>query len=300
METQLVPTNLQDKLPAYRVDPADAQALLLEYGAPFTEAGEILASYETVKVTDEDDKATMKLAREQRLKLRQVRIGVENKRKELKADIVKRGNAIDGVARFVKEVITPAEEYLQSQEDFAKIREAQQKAERLEKRTEALSPYPVSPSHYGLDSMSDEDFDTLLEQLEADRQARVAAEVKAKAEAAARAEAERVERERINKENEQLRQQAEAERQKRLDLERAERERREAEEAAARAERARERKERLAPDRDKLLNFSRALEIIRTEKLPEVASDEARAVVNAIDKDLVAMQNKITEQAAKL
>lgn len=300
MDKQLVPLNLQSKLPAYRVDPAESQALLVEYGAPFTEAGEILASYETVEVTDEKDVATMKLAREQRLKLRQVRIGVENKRKELKADIVKRGNAIDGVARFVKEVITPAEEYLQSQEDFAKILDAQRKAQRLAERTAALADHPVSPSHYDLETMTDEDFDSLLKQLEADRRARVAAEEKAKAEAAAKAEAERLERERIRKENEELRQQADAERQKRLALEQAERERREAEEAAARAERVRERKEQLAPDRDKLLHFSRALEIIRTEKLPEVVSDEARLVVESIDRDLVSMQNKITEQAAKL
>ncbi|OLT47746.1 hypothetical protein BJF87_21260 [Gordonia sp. CNJ-863] len=318
MDNQLVPASLQAKLPAYRVDPADAQALLVEYGAPFTEAGEILTTFETIQVKDEDDKATMKLARAHRLKLRQVRIGVENKRKELKADIVKRGNAIDGVARFVKEVITPAEEYLQAQEDFAKIKEAEHKVARLAHRIEALSPLTNNTSVYDLDAMSDDDFESLITRLKQERDDSLAAEEKAKAEAAARAEAERLERERIRAENEALRKQAEverleraelerqsrerinAERAKREELERAERERREAEEAERRAEWERQRRERLAPDRDKLLSFSRALEVIRTEKLPEVASEEARGVIDKIDRDLVAMQNMITERASKL
>ncbi|WP_064256349.1 hypothetical protein [Rhodococcus sp. HS-D2] len=300
MDNQLLPANFQDKLPAYRVEPEEAQALLIEYGAPFTEAGEILSTYETIKVTDEDDKATMKLAREKRLELRKVRVSVENKRKELKADIVKRGHAIDGVARFVKEVIAPAEEYLQLQEDYAKIREAQRKADRIAKRTEALSPYPVSPAHYDLEGMSDEDFDALVISLENERQARIAAEAKAKAEAEARAEAERIEQERIRAENARLKAEAEAERAKREELERAERERKAAEEAEKRQAEETARAERLAPDRDKLLRFGRALETIRTEKLPTVTSEEAAAVVAQIDRELVKLQALVTDAATRL
>ena len=179
----LLPANLEQKLPSYRVDPADAQQLLAEYGAPFTEAGEILAHYETIKVEDENDKPTMKLAREQRLKLRAVRVSVENKRKELKADIVKRGNAIDGVARFVKEVISPAEEYLQSQEDYAKIKAAERAALRKALRTETLAQYTDNTAVYDLESMSDEDFGALTDKLKSEHDARVAAEAQAKADA---------------------------------------------------------------------------------------------------------------------
>ena len=300
MDNKLIPVKLQEKLPAYRVDPAEAQALLVEYGAPFTEAGEILAIYETIKVKDEGDKASMKLARDYRLKVRQVRIGVENKRKQLKEDINKRANAIDGVARFVKEVLAPAEEYLQSQEDYAKLLAAKRAADRLAKRIETLSPLTNNTSVYDLESLDDDDFNALVERLTRERDERIAAEAKAKAGAEARAEAERVERERIRAENEELRKQAEAERLKRVELERVERERVEAEQAVLRADRERQRKELLAPDRDKLLNFSRALEIVRAEKLPEVASDEAKVIVDRISTDLVAMQNMITQQAAQL
>lgn len=300
MTTSLIPTNLEDKLPAYRVDQSEAQALLTEYGAPFTEAGDILATYETIKVTDEDDKATMKLAREKRLKLRQVRISVENKRKELKADIVKRGNAIDGVARFVKEVIAPAEDYLQLQEDYAKIRAAERHAALKAARVEKLSQYTRNTSVYDLDTITDDGFDELVAQLKADHEAKLAAEATAKADAEARAEAERQERERVRAENEQLRQEAAAERAKREGLERAERERKEAQEAELRAERARQRQERLAPDREKLLTFGRALELIRSEKLPEVSSPEATEVVKLIDGMLVKMQAIITDKASQL
>ncbi len=300
MSAELIPTNLAGKLAAYRVDPSDAQALLIEYGAPFTEAGEILANYETVKVTDETDKATMQLAREQRLKLRKVRVSVENKRKELKADIVKRGNAIDGVARFVKEVITPAEEYLQLQEDYAKIKEAERKALAKALRTEALSQYTDQAAVYDLESMTDEQFEELLAKAKAEHEAKVAAEAKAKAEAEARGEAERSERERIRAENERLKAEAEAERKKREELERAERERKAAEDAAKRQAEEAERAQRLAPDREKLMTFARALEVIRTEKLPDVASEEAKSVVATIDDMLVKMQAIITDKAAQL
>ena len=307
MSTDLIPTNLQDQLVAYRVDQDDAQVLLTEYGAPFTEAGEILTTYETIKVADENDTTTMKLAREQHLKLRKVRIGVENKRKELKADIVKRGNAIDGVARFVKEVIAPAEEYLQLQEDFAIIKAAERKAARLATRTEALHPYPVSTTHYDLDGMSDEDFNALVVTLENERQERVAAQAKAKADAEARAEAERQERERIQAENTRLRIEAEerrkaetVEREKREALERAERERLAREEAERQKVLEQARQAELAPDKEKLTNFSRALEVIRAEKLPVVASPAAQAIVVTINEMLTQIQRVIVEESERL
>ncbi|MDI9934717.1 hypothetical protein QM806_04510 [Rhodococcus sp. IEGM 1351] len=307
MDKSLVPANLEDKLVKYRIDADEANTLLAEYGAPFTEAGEILANYETVKVSDESDTATMKLARDQRLKLRKVRTSVENKRKELKADIVKRGNAIDGVARFVKEVITPAEEYLQLQEDYAKVKEAERQASVKAERVAKLSPYAIDLSLYSLDSMTDEQFNDLHLELKTVHEAKIAAAKKAEEEAKAQAEAERREQERIRAENERLRQEAEVrrkaesvERERRVALERAERERvAQEEQARLKAEEA-ERQALLAPDKEKLLSFGKALEVIRTEKLPAVKSKQAQDVVNLIDEMLVKMQAVINDKAAQL
>lgn len=169
-----------------------AKALLDAFGAPFEEAGQILSTYKTIIVTDENDTDAMQQARENRLALKRVRTGVENKRKELKADIVKSGKAIDSVAKFVKEVIAPAEDYLQLQEDFALIKAENEKRELIAKRTEELRLYVSDLSAYNLE-MSEDLYITLLgdakrRKAEADAEAKLLAD---KAEAAHKAELER-------------------------------------------------------------------------------------------------------------
>ena len=79
--------------------------LIEAFGGPFEEAGVILKDYKNIIVENELDITTMHQARQARLQLRQARITVENKRKELKSDFLKKGQAIDSIARFVKEQI---------------------------------------------------------------------------------------------------------------------------------------------------------------------------------------------------
>lgn len=186
---------LQVILKEQHVPKAQADALIEAFGGPFNEVGEILADYQTIKVTDVNDTATMTKARVKRLALKKARTTVEGKRKELKENIVKQGRAIDSVARFVKEVIAPAEEYLQLQEDYAKL-EAKRVAEaKRADRIARLSKYPVDPDFYNLDAITDEAFDDIIAKLEADRLAAIEhqknVEAQQKAEADARAAAQK-------------------------------------------------------------------------------------------------------------
>lgn len=205
-----------------RYDPAkeNAQQLIKAFGAPFTEIGKILSDYQrddsgdmivtdnTIIVTDESDKASMKKARELRLELKRVRTTVENKRKELKEESLRTGKAIDGVAKYIKDTIKPVEEYLEVQEKYAETKEAERKLKLKIERIEKITPFCDDPYIYNVELMSESDFDKLRSDLIE------AAELKAAQAAAYEREQVRLREEReaeelrIREENEVLRKQA--------------------------------------------------------------------------------------------
>lgn len=130
----------------------DLATLANEYGLSTTKARMLIDNFNDVfeladqwerkasqiKVADESDTHLMAAARELRLEIRERRIEVERKRKELKEDALREGRAIDGIANVIKGVIVPIEKYLQEQEDYAKIREAERDAERQRLAEQAL------------------------------------------------------------------------------------------------------------------------------------------------------------------
>jgi len=69
--------------------------------------------------------------------------------------------------------------------------------------------------------------------------------------------------------------------------------------AKAKADEA-ERQALLAPDKDKLITFSNALEIVRKQKLPAVKTKQAQDVVNLIDRMLIGMQMIILAKSKEL
>jgi hypothetical protein len=182
---------LQVILKEQHVDKEQAEALVKAFGGPFDEAGEILATYKDIKVTDIKDTEGMQAARTKRLALKKARTTVENKRKELKEGIVKQGRAIDSIARYVKEQIAPAEEYLQLQEDYAKLQAKQQHEAMLADRRDQLGMRGVQAHLYNYEGMTNDEFTALLAELDA--------EAKRKADEAAAAEAERIKQEQADK-----------------------------------------------------------------------------------------------------
>lgn len=314
---------------------SDSQkALIAAFGAPFTEAGEILANYQDIKVTSVDQIEDMQEAREKRLALRRVRIDVENKRKELKEDSLKTGRAIDAAARFVKTTIEPAEKYLETQERFKALKEEAERAERYAARVSAISKFD-DPDTYKLETMEESAFQQLLiklekeaaDQAEADRieYERVAAEVKAeserqtaiyeenqkllaekaerekaeKIEAEKRAKAEAAERAAHEAELQKERDLAEAERKKREAIEKIEAERKAAESIAAAEAAEAERQSLLAPDKDKIRVVMAEIEVLRAN-LPATKAKRAQALVNEIDSMLGRASDFIEKQVESL
>lgn len=111
-----------------------AEDLIIDFQNYVDIAAEWKAKADTIVVTDCSQKKEMELAREGRLILKEKRIAIEKRRKELKEDALREGQAIDGIAKFLKGLIEPIELYLEEQEKFVEI---QQEAARRKAKFEA-------------------------------------------------------------------------------------------------------------------------------------------------------------------
>jgi len=289
------------------VEQSTATQLRFAFNEMFGQAERWMSQAQAIRVTDVSQVREMKMAREVRLALRQIRCDAENTRKRLKSDALAKGKAIDGIANVLKALIEPVEKHLQEQEDFAKRVEEQRIAALNETRRLALSAYmDVSGLGEDLAGLSQEQFDAMLygaqqkrvreaeaaaeaerlrlaeverarkeaEALEekrkaelADARKRAAAEARARIEAERKAELERMERARIENELEQQRAIARAEK--------AEADRQAAEREAA-AQRAAQ-----APDREKVLAFAASVRRLAVPELASPAGVQARAELAA-------------------
>lgn len=168
---------------AKRADlPAIRQTFLAQVAALKTTA-------ETLTVTDATQLREMKLARETRLSLRDIRLEITSRHKEMKADILARGQELDAFKRELLAVIEPLELRLEEQEKFADRAEAARLAQLARERQKLLAKYDVLDTGVDLGSLSAAAFDAMLlgaKNAWGERQAN-----------AFRAEEERVERERI-------------------------------------------------------------------------------------------------------
>lgn len=211
-----------------QLEVATADALKLAFAGAYDQAKEWDEKAKTIIVTDASQLKEMKLAKESRLALRKVRTGVEDKRKELKADALAYGKTVDAIANELKGLIEPIEAHLLEQEEFAKRIEAKRVEEMKQARIAELTPLGVDVQYLDLAGMPEPVYAKLLADSKAamearHEEARKAAEEAQKAEAerlaAEKAEQERLELQRL--ENERLKREAE-ERQAQIEKERQE------------------------------------------------------------------------------
>lgn len=115
-----------------------------------------------IKVTSINDKEQIALAKEGRKFLKAKRIEIEKNRKAMKETALRKGQAIDAVARFLTSLLKPTEEYLYEQEKFAEIQETKRLDELEATRKEKLSKYVEDVELFKVREMEDEAFDKLL------------------------------------------------------------------------------------------------------------------------------------------
>jgi hypothetical protein len=224
-----------------------------------------------INVTSIEQVEDMAFARESRLGLRKVRSKIEHLRAEMKKDLVKRGKDIDGTAGALEDKILPVEAHLREQEEFAIRYEAARLTGIREARAAELVALGTDPKLYtDLAAVSDDGYAQIL--------AIARAAHDAKAEAARLAEVARLEAERIAAE---AREAARAEK-ARLDAGRLERERVQAEENARLRAEAAERN-RVWEEHEAALRAERA-ERARQDAIREEALRIEREAAAAIAK----------------
>lgn len=290
-----------------------------------------------IKITDISQVEEMERAREYRLKLKNLRVASEKEKTRLKEQPLRKCQAIDALARYLKSEIEPLEDHLMEQEKFAIHKEEERKAELESKRKQELDGYEGDYQYVDLKEMPEENYQNFLKsaketyKLKKEKEAQEEAERKriaeeqAKAQESIRAENERLKAEADKREKEieaerkkleEANAKAQAEAKKKLKAEREKTEKLEAElkakaeedarakrEADAKAKAEQEAKEKaekeakLAPDKKKLEQL--AVQITQLS-MPEVASDEAKAIVKAVVELLNKTSNYIKEKTISL
>lgn len=217
-------------------------------GRFFAKASEWSEKINTIVVTDPTDTITMNMAREGRLGLRAMRLEAEKLVKEKRASVQQAMSAYTledklwlKSGQMMELTFKHLEGQLENQEKFAERFEADRRAKLKADRLAILAPLGYFDGN-GLDFMTDVAFDALIGGLKAKIQADKEEAERIEAERIAKENAEREERARIAAENARLKAEAEA-KEKELAIERArveaerqraEKERREAEEKANR------------------------------------------------------------------
>jgi len=272
-------------------------------------------------VTDASQTREMKMAREARLALREIRINADKTRKALKEDSIRYGRAVQGVYNVIEYLIKPIEEHLLEQEKFAEI-QAQRRLEALNAERERIAAPLVAWIDVDLPftntpwaNFDEAKFQEIISAAQAAKEAEAEEAARLEAERIAREKAEEEERQRILEENARLRAEAE-ERERKAAAERAELEaqRRAAEEEArkeraererieadarrkAEADEAERRKAAAAPDKEKLLAFAAELQAI---DLPQVSNAQAMGIRRRAERRIIKTACWIREQADKI
>lgn len=268
------------------VEASTATALRAAFEGAFEQALDWANKARTIQVTDASQLKEMKLARESRLALRKVRTDVDKKRKELKADVLAYGRAIDGCAKILADLIEPTEEYLLKQEEFAKRIEAQRIEEMKQARIEELTGWGVDTQYLDLGGMPDSVYQKMLTDAKAAHEARLDAQRKAEAEAA-RIESERIAREKAEADAREL---------QRLENERL---KREAEERQAAMEKERAEMEAKLAEERRLAEVARKEAEAKAAETQRIADEERRKLEEKAEYERQAAAAQLAEQERK-
>ncbi len=114
-------------------------------------------------VTSIDDKAMINKAWDLRKELKKYRTTIENRRKELKEESLRRTQAIDWVAKILKDYIQPLEDYLESQEKFAALEMERIRNELEAKRKELCDESGIDYTFVSLKDMDEDTFNKYFE-----------------------------------------------------------------------------------------------------------------------------------------
>lgn len=203
----------------------EGESIIASFSILHNDAITLIRESNDITVVDENDKEGMEKSAVARKALKRLRGDVEDNRVSFKGGYLKKGRAVDDIAKMVKGLIEPVEKKLDDMEKTA-IRVATERRdkgirERFESRVERLKPYVTDITLvFGVKDMPDESFEKLLETSKEAHGAKMQKLAEEK-EAAEKADAVKLAEDiRIREENEKLkREQSERDEKDRIDRE---------------------------------------------------------------------------------
>lgn len=238
-----------------------------------------------------------------RIAISKIRIETEKARKEQKADYLRAGKAIDGVANIIKWAVGDMEEKLKEIEKHFENVELARLQALQEERAGKLSKYVDDADERDLSGMDQDVWEAYYNTKKQDYEDRIEAEKKAEAERLRKQKEEEAERLRIKAENERLKAEAEAkakkekeEREERERLAKIEADKRAKEEAKRRAEAEKIRLEneaKLKAERD-----AREKEQREAKARQDAIEAKAKAEREALQAKIRAQEEKEAKAAA--
>lgn len=290
--------------------PDEMQKSLIEYFTPFlVQAADWKEKAESLVVTDVSQTHEMKMAREARLALRDIRLAAEKTRKMLKEDSLKYGKAVQGAYNVIEAAISPIEKHLEEQEKFKELYELKQIEElRLEREALSKDVRDYMISNINLGELTQTDFERMLGGAKLQKIADDEAAIRAEQERQERLKEEALEREFLRAENEKLKAAAEAKaRERQAELDRMEQEQRKAniaaakvkKEAEAKAAAERAEKEKLMAELKALEEANAKAELERQALIEAELTKGDKAKISDLIADLEALKTKYEFKAKK-
>jgi len=143
---------------------------LVQFRAQDAAIAKLAEAYLPLRINGLDDKQGFVAVHDARMIVKNTRVAVEKKRKELKEDALRYGQAVDTEAKRLTALLAPIEDHLQAEEDAVvyereRIRRAADEAKqaKLQGRLDALRAVDVSAYYPGVvDAMSDAEFNAAL------------------------------------------------------------------------------------------------------------------------------------------
>lgn len=261
-------------------------------------------------------------ARTLRLAYVKVRTNADVAHKAGKEKLLTATRAWDGLRNVLKYASQDKETELDKIEKYQQRLEAEKKEKIRDERAAVLDKYEVNYDHIDIAAMDEDVWKNYISGVELQYNQKKEAEKKAEEDRIKKDKKEAIERERIRKENEQLRKEAEAGRIKAAkEREKAEEARKKQESIAEKERLAREKAEkelqkkkdteqaekkrledekkaaRLAPDKEKITIFVKQLQDI---EMPKVKSAEAKKVIDSAQSLITKTANYLIEQSKTL
>lgn len=200
--------SIKDIIVKSNLDEEESLALMSKFEEYQAVANEWKEKADSIIIIDESQTDLMKLADSGRKFLKGKRNDIEKTRKQLKESSLRKGQAIDTIAKTLTNLILPIEEDLTLKARFKEIKEEERKNKILVERVNLLLPYGISISQDFIYNMSEEAFSNYLEGAKINYENKLKAEELAEELRLKKLREEEAEKEKIRIENERLKAEA--------------------------------------------------------------------------------------------